>query len=71
MDDEFRELLNRASDRLEAVYSRAMKLVQKHYRGVEQYPKEFRIAVIAYAKLLVELMKIEKMGGEDEVGLDD
>jgi len=52
------EAVEKASKRLEAVFSRAQKLVAEHYRGVERYERERRIAIIAYMKMLVELIKV-------------
>lgn len=52
--------LTEATMKLEAIYSKAMKLVQTHFHGIEQYPKEFRIAILAYMKMIIALMEMGK-----------
>jgi len=54
------EMVEKASERLEAVFSRAQKLVTEHFHGIEPYERERRIAILAYMKMLVELMKVSE-----------
>jgi len=49
-----------AGERLEAIYSKAQKLVARHFKGIDRYDQSYRIAIMAYMKMLVELIKLEK-----------
>jgi len=42
------EMVEKASERLEAVFSRAQKLVTEHFHGIEPYERERRIAILAH-----------------------
>jgi len=55
-----RKIPRRIRNRLEAVFSRAQKLVTEHFHGIEPYERERRIAILAYMKMLVELMKVSE-----------
>jgi len=49
-----------AGERLEAVYSKAQNLVVRHFKNIDRYEQGYRIAVMAYMKMLVELMKLKE-----------
>ena len=48
-----------ASEQLEAIFSRAQRLTQKWFRGVEKDPNSFRITTLAVMKMLVSLTTLE------------
>lgn len=53
-------LIDKASEKLEYIYSRAQKLVVSHFRDIDRYKDAYRISIIAYMKMLVDLLKLEK-----------
>lgn len=53
-------LVDAASERLEYVYSRAQKLVISHFRDIDRYEQGYRISIIAYMKMIIDLLKLEK-----------
>lgn len=52
-------LVEAAGERLEYIYSKAQKLVVSHFRDIDRYKDAYRISIIAYMKMLVDLLKLE------------
>jgi len=53
-------LVEAAGERLEVIYSKAQKLVSHHYKNLHEDPMGYRISIMAYMKMIVDLMKLEK-----------
>lgn len=53
-------LIEAVGEKMEYIYSKAQKLVVSHYPDIARYDQSYRIAIIAYMKMIVDLLKLEE-----------